>query len=224
MVFAKRLTYEVFAPLTARKIFSSGPSSPDLSLLSRVLSHRRRRRGLPRDGCLPCGLLPFGVFPAPGSHSPWGYQLPGTCPLSVSHALRALLRPASAGLVSCRSRPWGFTLQGRSPLTEPCALSGAAALLWLAGDPGSVPTTAARWGSWGCPRSLRQPVEETARPTPAPLQGLAPGEWPCRRADCSGQPLGRDPRGFRLPRGFSLFAGDPPRGPSSHGLRSRRAR
>jgi len=35
------------------------------------------------------------------------------CPHSVSHALRALLHLAPAGLVSCRSRPWGSTLQGR---------------------------------------------------------------------------------------------------------------
>jgi hypothetical protein len=36
------------------------------------------------------------------------------CPLSVSHALRALLHPVPAGLISCRSRPWGSTLQGSS--------------------------------------------------------------------------------------------------------------
>jgi len=59
---------------------------------------------------------------------------------------------------------------------------------------------------------------------PAPLQGLAPCEWPCRRADCSGQPFDRDPRGFLLPRGFSLSAGGPPRGPSSLGLGHRCAR
>jgi hypothetical protein len=45
---------------------------------------------------------------------PGGNQPPGTCPLSVSHALRALLHPVPAGLVSCRSRPWGSTLQGSS--------------------------------------------------------------------------------------------------------------
>jgi len=127
----------VFAPLAAWKIHSSRRSSPGLSRPSRARSHRCRRRRLPPDDCLPCGLLPFDVFPVPGSHLPWGYQLPGTCPLSVSHALRALLRPAPAGLVSCRSRPWGSTLQGRSPPAEPCVLSDAAALLWLAGDPGS---------------------------------------------------------------------------------------
>jgi hypothetical protein len=49
---------------------------------------------------------------------PGGNQPPGTCLLSVSHALEALLRPTPAGLVSCRSRPWGFALQGRFPPAE----------------------------------------------------------------------------------------------------------
>jgi hypothetical protein len=43
---------------------------------------------------------------------PGGNQPPGTCPLSVSHALEAFFRPSPAGLVSCRSRPWGSALQG----------------------------------------------------------------------------------------------------------------
>jgi len=55
-----------------------------------------------------------------------GDQPPDTCPPSVSHALRALLHPGPAGLVSCRSRPWGFTLQGRTPLAEPNILSDVA--------------------------------------------------------------------------------------------------
>ena len=63
---------------------------------------------------LPCGSYPFDVFPVPGSHSSRGYQPSSTCPLSVSHALRALLHPVPAGLVSCRYRPWGSTLQGSS--------------------------------------------------------------------------------------------------------------
>jgi hypothetical protein len=60
-------------------------------------------------GFLPCGFFPFDVFPMMGSHSPQGYPPPGFCSLlSVSHALKVLLRPPPAGLVSCRSRPWGF--------------------------------------------------------------------------------------------------------------------
>jgi hypothetical protein len=60
-------------------------------------------------GFLPCGFFPFDVFPVMGSHSSQGYPPPGFCSLlSVSHALKVLLRPPPAGLVSCRSRPWGF--------------------------------------------------------------------------------------------------------------------
>jgi hypothetical protein len=58
---------------------------------------------------LPCGFFPFGVLMMMGSHFPQGYPPPGFCSLlSVSHARKVLLRPPSAGLVSCRSRPWGF--------------------------------------------------------------------------------------------------------------------
>jgi len=58
---------------------------------------------------LPCGFFPFGVLMMTGSHFPQGYPPPGFCSLlSVSHARKVLLRPPSAGLVSCRSRPWGF--------------------------------------------------------------------------------------------------------------------
>jgi len=74
---------------------------------------------------------------------PEGYQPPGTCPLSVSHALRAFLRPGPAGLVSCRSRPWGSTLQGRSSPAEPFVLSDDFALVRLASLPGSVSTASA---------------------------------------------------------------------------------
>jgi len=149
---------------------------------------------------------------------PEGYQPPGTCPLSVSHALRAFLRPGPAGLVSCRSRPWGFTLQGRSPPAEPFVLSDDLALMGLAGLRGSVSTASAASGP-GEPSGCRGRLSRRRRfREPAPLQGLAPCEWPCLRADCLGQPGDRDPRGFLLPRGFSLLVGDPPRGPSSRGL------
>jgi len=155
---------------------------------------------------------------------PGGYQPPGTCPLSVSHALRAFLRPGPAGLVSCRSRPWGSALQGRSPLAEPRVLSDARALLGLAGLPGSVPTTTAASGP-GEPSGCRGRLSRRRRfREPAPLQGLAPCEWPCLRADCLGQPGDHDPRGLSLPRGFPLLVGDPPRGPSSRGLVLRCAR
>jgi len=66
-----------------------------------------------------CVRLPPLRFFSPSTSSrcraattPGGDQPPSTCPLSVSHALRALLHPTPAGLVSCRSRPWGFCPTG----------------------------------------------------------------------------------------------------------------
>jgi hypothetical protein len=79
---------------------------------------------------------------------PGGNHPPSTCPLSVSHALRALLHQTPAGLVSCRSRPWGCTLQGRNPPAEPHLLSKAVALLRLTDRPATVPGTAASPSSW----------------------------------------------------------------------------
>jgi hypothetical protein len=86
---------------------------------------------------------------------PGEYQPPSTCPLSVSHALEALLHLTPAGLVSCRSRPWGSTLQGRSrpqsrvPSRAPHALLRLADLMAAApvrlqdvGTPERVPTPA----------------------------------------------------------------------------------
>jgi hypothetical protein len=65
-------------------------------------------------------------------HTP-GFTKPrSSCPLSVSHALRALLRLRSAGLVSCRSRPWGFFPRRSSPSAAPSgSLSDSLALLQL---------------------------------------------------------------------------------------------
>jgi len=98
----------------SEKIAFPGLSSLDLSLPCRVLLHRcRHRRGEPRM------RLPPLRFSSPSASSrsrvatcTGRYQLPATCPLSVSHALRALLHPGPAGLVSCRSRPWGFCPSG----------------------------------------------------------------------------------------------------------------
>jgi len=85
---------------------------------------------------------------------PGGYQPPGTCPLSVSHALRALLRPGPAGLVSCRSRPWGscppgsFSARGAArPLGRRCPHG-------VGRGPGTVSTTRAAVGS-GAPAAAR---------------------------------------------------------------------
>jgi hypothetical protein len=112
---------------------------------------------------------------------PGGNQPPSTCPLSVSHALRAFLRPVPAGLVSCRSRPWGSTLQGRDPLAEQYVLSDADALVRLTDHMHTVSTALAAPGSWGCPERPRPSGEETALTRSAPLQGVAPCERPYLR-------------------------------------------
>jgi hypothetical protein len=95
---------------------------------------------------------------------PGGNQPPSTCPHSVSHALRALLRHTPAGLVSCRSRPWGCTLQGRNPPAEPHLLSEAVALVRLANRSATVPSTVALRASG---RSSNQPWRQMTalRPT-----------------------------------------------------------
>jgi len=102
---------------------------------------------------------------------PEGYRPPGTCPLSVSHALRALLRPGPAGLVSCRSRPWGSTLQGRSPPAEPFVLSDDLALVRLAGLPGSVSTASATSGPGELKCCFGRLFEETALQKTCPSSG-----------------------------------------------------
>jgi hypothetical protein len=139
------------------------------------------------------------------------YQLPTTCPLSVSHALRALLRPGPAGLVSCRSRPWGYALQGRSPPAEPHILSDAVALL------GFTSRRDSRLDHPGCRRyrgTLGDHGSLSGRRCfrrSAPLQGLAPCERPLLRANCLGRPGSATLVGFLLLRDFSFSAGDLPR-------------
>ena len=71
---------------------------------------------------------------------PEGNQPPVCCPRSVSHALRALIRPGPAGLISCRSRPWGFYPPGFLSPAEPYVLSNAVTLMWLAQLPVSAST------------------------------------------------------------------------------------
>jgi hypothetical protein len=176
------------------------------------LHRRRHHRGCPHQ------WLPPLRFCSPSTSSryraatlPEGYQPPGTCPLGVSHALRAFLRPGPAGLVSCRSRPWGFHPSGSISTRRAVRPLGRRYPHEVGGSSWLRPNSLGCLGSWGarCCRgrlSRRRRVRE-----PAPLQGIAPCEWPCLRGDCLGQPGDRDPRGFLLPRGFSLLVGDPPR-------------
>jgi len=131
----------------------------------------------------PSSRLPSPMAASPAVRSPstfsWyraatppeGYQPPGTCPLSVSHALRAFLRPGPAGLFSCRSRPWGSTLQGRSPRAEPFVLSDDLALVRLVDLPGSVSTASATSGPGELECCSGRLVEETALRNTHPSSG-----------------------------------------------------
>lgn len=157
----------------SRKCDFPGPSSLRLSPLFKVPLHRRRHhRGCPHQWLPPLRFFSpsaFSWFRA--ATLPEGYQPPGTFPLSVSHALRAFLRPVPAGLVSCRSRPWGSTLQGRSPLAEPFVLSDDLALVRLADLQCTIPTASATSspGELSCCRGRL--FEETALPKTCPSSG-----------------------------------------------------
>jgi hypothetical protein len=174
--------------------------------------HRcRRRPDCSSCDCLPCGFLPFDVFPVPGSHP---------SPEATNLRIRALstfltfsglfFHPVPAGLVSCRSRPWGFTLQGRSPPAEPSILSDVAALLRLAWLTAAIPTTSVASGL-GVPSVAVVILSRRRRfLRHAPLQGFAPCECPFLRADCLSLPGAATLLGFLLRGDFSSSAGDPP--------------
>jgi len=142
-------------------------SSLSLSLLSRVFPLWCRRLEslltvpLP-DGCLSCGFFPFSVFPTSGSHIP--RRIPTLrlrCLLSVSHALKAFIRPMSAGLVSCRSRPWGFPFKA-SPPTERAILSDASSLMRLARPAATASDVSTARPPRNTVTLLKQPFREAA--------------------------------------------------------------
>jgi hypothetical protein len=116
MVLASRLTSEVFTLSSPRGVRRPRKDSRRLALPSRehCPGAAVSRSKLPRRQPPMRFASPSASSRCQAATHPGGYQPPSTCPLSVSHALEALLRPTPAGLVSCRSRPWGFTLQGRS--------------------------------------------------------------------------------------------------------------
>jgi len=143
------LTSEVFAPLTCQGRFSNPNhplltfrSSPEFLHTGATFSGVQSPRPVP-----PLRFVPLRRFP--GSRQPFdpgGNQPPGRCPLSVSHALRALLRldlPAlfHAGPVH------GVCPSGFFPPAEPCILSNAAALLWLACLWSAAPAVRLPWPS-----------------------------------------------------------------------------
>lgn len=170
----------------------------------------RLPRGGPRSRLPPLRFLSPPAFSRSWVATCTGrYQLPATCLLSVSHALKAFFHPRPASLVSCWSRPWGFSLQGRSPLAEPYILSDAVALLgftsWLSSRLDLHGCVGYRGPLASMPASPRQCLFQSA-----PLQGLAPCECPLLRANCLSQLGSATLLGFLLRGDFSCSAGDLP--------------
>jgi hypothetical protein len=118
------VTFEVFACPALRPLFNKR-TLPLLALGSLLESSALAAAASPAlaglvSDCLPCGFSPLRRLPDLRQPRTPGFTRPGlSCPRSVSHALRALLRLRSAGLVSCRSRPWGFLRLRSSPAAEP---------------------------------------------------------------------------------------------------------
>jgi hypothetical protein len=206
----------------ARMRISSGRSSLGLSLPSRARLHCRRRwRGYPLRGFLPCGSFPFGVFPVPGSYSSRGVPILGYVPSQRFARSQGLFPPGACRPCCMPVPPLGFRPSRSSSLAEPSVLSDVVALLGLARRPATVPASGARSGSWGYPSLPRLHARRRRLLRQAPLQGFAPCECPCLRQVFYAEPETATLVGFVLPREFSLFAGDPPRGPSSLELRFR---
>jgi hypothetical protein len=107
----KKLTYEVFAPLASpgEVTFTEGILSWPFAPLQSVVAPTLSSTGLtPPTTTSHAVSSPSTSSQYRAATNPGGYQPPGTCPHSVSHALRALLHPVPAGRVSCRYRPWGL--------------------------------------------------------------------------------------------------------------------
>jgi hypothetical protein len=85
--------------------FRSSPEYHHSGAVAAVPLHQGSVRQLPPLQSLPLRRLPDSGQP---HHSRWIPAIGSRCLPSVSHALKAFIRPLSAGLVSCRSRPWGF--------------------------------------------------------------------------------------------------------------------
>jgi len=166
-------------------------------------------------------LLPFGVFPVPGSYSSRGVPALEYVPSQRFARSQGLVPPGACRPCCMPVPPLGFHPSGSISLAEPSVLSDVDALMGLACRPATVPASGARSGSWGYPASSRLHARRRRLLRQAPLQGFAPCERPCLRPVFYAGSETATLVGFVLPREFSLLAGDPPRGPSSLELRFR---
>jgi hypothetical protein len=186
--------------LPARMRISSGRSSLGLSLPSRARLHcRRRLRGHPLRGFLPCGSFPFGVFPVPGSYSSRGVPILGYVPSQrfarsqgffSARGLPALLHAGPAlGVSPFRVE---FTRRAVRPLGRRCPPG-------VGSSPSYRPGFRGFFGLLGIPVRASVARKETAPPAASPSSGLcslrvsvSPAGVLCRAGD-------RDPRGLFPP-------------------------
>ena len=181
-------------------------SSLGLSLLHRVSCSVAAAFGNPLAASSLAVPVPFGVFPVLGSHlTPKRNQPPGLrCLLSVSHALKASIRPTPIGRV--RADPaHGVSPSGSLSLAEHPTFSGGAALLRLfVALLQPQPNCAPHSRLYGHHNSALVKIAFDATRS---LQGLHPREcwslWPF----WLGPAKVPDPPGLHLPRGISLSTG-----------------
>ena len=94
----------------------------------------------PEPDCLPCGLLPFGVFLPTGSHSPRGSALWVTGAFPAFHTLSRLSSTHYLPALFHAGPALGVSPSGSISLVKHSALSSIFTLLWLANLAVTAPT------------------------------------------------------------------------------------
>jgi hypothetical protein len=146
-------------------------------------------------------LIPFGVFAGLGSHitPERNHPLGLRCLRSVSHALKAFIRPTPIGRI--RADPaHGVSPSGSFSLAEHPAFSDGAALLRLLVAL-LQPKPNLRQQTRFCRCSDSTLVKAAFNATRS-LQGLNPREYWFLRPSCLGPARDPDPLGLHLPRGI----------------------
>ena len=164
------------------------------------------------DSCLPCGFVPYGVFPTTASYIPPKATNPRvTMPSQRFTRSQGFLPPAVCRPYFMPVPPLGFPLQGLYSLPERSTLSSFSPLLWLAHLNGL------------CFRCLDpRPLGYGRFPRDDPLRSNASFSSPHSRVfvPVSARPSGANFArknatllGFHLPKGFPLSPAGLPRSP-----------
>jgi hypothetical protein len=124
-----------------------------------------------------------------------------TCASRFSQPPGAFIRPVPGGLVSCHIRSWGCALQSLAPLVQPCAVSGAVALLSLKANP--CPTPRAQSTAEAEHHTLHLATLTTEVDRHLPPDVLRPKSMNTRRPATAGRSH-LQPRGFRSRPGSAL--------------------